>query len=230
MAVYVPLPGSKRTLLPNSRPAGPIDPSEIASLTVRVRSAGDPEALAKKAYELANTPLAQRKYLTHDELEKQHGAKQEDLDKIEHFAQEHDLTVVHRSASERSVVLKGRLGNLLSAFHADVQIYHHATGTYRGRKGEITVPEEISRIVTGIFGFDTRPKRRAPHRQKSVAHNGPGGQNGMAATDFAKRYNFPESLNGAALNGAAQTIAIIELGGGYRNSDLKVFFKEIGTS
>ena len=222
MAIYVPLPGSKRTLHPNSRAAGPINPSEIASLTVRVRSGGDPKALAKKAIDLARTPLAERQYLTHEELEKQYGANQEDLDKIEHFAQEHDLMVVHRSATERSVVLKGKLGDLLAAFHADVQLYHHATGTYRGRRGEITLPEELSHIVTGVFGFDTRPKHRAPHRQKSAALSGPGGQNGVAATDFATRYNFP-----ANLDGTGQTIAIIELGGGYRSSDLGVFFNEI---
>lgn len=225
MAVYVPLPGSRRTLRPNSRAAGPINPSEIASLTVRVRSGGDPKALAKKAYDLASTPLAQRQYLTHEELEKQNGASQDDLDKIEHFAQEHDLMVVHRSAAERSVVLKGKLGDLLAAFHADVQIYHHASGTYRGRKGEIMLPEELSKIVTGVFGFDTRPKHRAPHRQKSAALSGPGGQNGVAATDFATRYKFP-----ANLDGTGQTIAIIELGGGYRSSDLKLFFKEIGVT
>src|SRR5271154_6890797 len=155
MALYVPLPGSKRALLPNSRLAGPIDPSEIASVTVRVRSAGDPASLAQKAYELATTRMADRRYLTHEELEQQHGAKQEDLDKIEHFAQEHDLTVVHRSAAERSIVLKGKLGDLLSAFHADVQIYHHASGTYRGRPGEIALPQELSDVVTGVFGFGT---------------------------------------------------------------------------
>jgi kumamolisin len=227
MAVYIPLPGSQRNLLPNSRLAGPINLSEIASLTVRLRSVGDPEALVRKTYDLAATPLATRKYLTHAELEKQFGTSQDDLDKIEHFAQEHDLTVVHRSGAERSVVLQGKLGDLLAAFHADVQIYHHSTGTYRGRRGEITLPEELSKIVTGIYGFDTRPKYRAPHRQKSAAHNGPGGQNGVAATEFASRYNFPTAHNGTALDGSGQTIAIIELGGGYRSSDLNVFFKEI---
>jgi kumamolisin len=165
------------TLLPNFRPAGPIDPSEIESITVRVRSREDPQALVKIVYVLARTPLANRKYLTHEELEKQYGANQEDLDKIEHFAQEHGLMVVHRSAAERSVVLKGKLGDLLAAFHADVQMYHHAMGTYRSRTGEITLPEELSNIVTGVFGFDTRPKHRAPHRQKSAALSGPGGQN-----------------------------------------------------
>ena len=48
MVAYVPLPGSKRILMANSRAAGPIDPTEIASLTVRIRSEGDPQALLRK--------------------------------------------------------------------------------------------------------------------------------------------------------------------------------------
>jgi hypothetical protein len=76
MAVYVPLPGSRRELLHESRAAGPIDPSEEASITVRVRPAQDPKALEKLAYELARTPLAERKYLTHQELEAQYGAQE----------------------------------------------------------------------------------------------------------------------------------------------------------
>jgi kumamolisin len=230
MTSYVSLPGSERTLLPNSRIAGPIDSSEIASLTVRVRSAGDPKDLAKKAYELAATPLAQRTYMTHEELEGQYGAKPDDLDKIEHFAQEHNLTVVHRSAAERCVVLRGALRDLLAAFPADVQMYHHATGTYRGRKGEIRVPQELSGVVTGVFGFDTRPKHRAPHKQKTAAVSGPGGKNGLPATQFAARYKFPSKQQNSVLDGTGQTIAIIELGGGYRSSDLKAFFAEIGVA
>src|SRR5271155_1013311 len=230
MTKYIPLPGSTRTLMPNSRPAGPIDSSEIASVTVRVRSVGNPESLAKTAYDLSKTPVAERKYLSYDELEKQHGASQEDLDKIEHFAQQHDLTVVYRSAPERCVTLKGKLGDLLSAFHADVQIYHHSTGTYRGRRGEIAMPSELSGVVTGVFGFDNRPKHREPTLRKARAQDGPGGNNGVAATDFATRYNFPVNQNGVALDGEGQTIAIIELGGGYRNSDLQIFFREIGVA
>ena len=227
MTVYVPLPGSTRSLMPNSRPAGAIDPTEIASLTVRVRSKDGGASLVKAAYDLAKIPLAQRTYLTREELENKHGASPDDLDKIEHFAQQHNLTVVHRSSAERHVVLKGKLGDLLSAFHAEVQIYHHSSGTYRGRRGEITVPNELANIITGVFGFDTRPKHRAPNRAKGSAHAGPGGQNGVAATDFATRYKFPANQGGMTLDGSGQTIAIIELGGGYRNSDLQLFFKEL---
>jgi len=160
MAGYVPLPGSNKSLLPNSRPAGPVNPSELASLTVRVRSAGDPKALQRRVYEQAAKPLAKREYLTHEQLAEQHGASKEDLDKVEAFAQQHDLFVVRRSAPARTIELRGKLADLRAAFHADVGMYHHSTGTYRGRQGEIAVPQELQPIITGVFGFDTRPKHR----------------------------------------------------------------------
>jgi kumamolisin len=228
MSVYVPLGGTRRALLPNSRPAGPVDTNETASITVRLRSRGNPAALVAKAYELANKPLAQRTYLTHAQLEKMHGADPADLDRIEHFAQSHNLMVVHRSVAERSIVLRGRLGDLLNAFHADLLMYHHATGTYRGRRGEISVPQELQPLITGIFGFDTRPKHRSRHRAKHVAFGGPGGSDGVASTQFARRYRFPARQGSTVLDGSGQTIALIELGGGFRNSDLQAYFKEIG--
>lgn len=227
MTSYVPLPGSKRTLLPNSQPAGPVNRSEIDSITVRLRPSGDGEALQQFVDEQSKKPLKDRQYLTREELAKRHGASAKDMDLVEHFAQQHNLVVVHRSAAEHSIVLKGKLGDLLNAFPADVQLYHHAGGTYRGRRGEISIPDSLKDVVTGIFGFDTRPKHRSPYRQKLLAAK-PGGQNGVASTDFAKRYNFPTTLNGKPLDGTGQTIAIIELGGGFRASDLNLYFKEIG--
>lgn len=225
MADFVSLPGSKRTPLSNSRLAGPVDRSEPATLTVRVRSIGDLEQLEKSVYEESARPLAERKYLTREQLAQRYGADPHDLDQIEEYAHEHDLVVVHRSAAERSVVLKGKLGDLLDAFPADVQIYHHAAGSYRGRRGEIRIPPHLSGVITGIFGFDTRPKRRAA---RNTASGGPGGQYGVPSTEFAARYQFPSEFGGVKLDGSGQTIGIIELGGGFRRSDLKVYFQEIG--
>src|ERR1700712_5049860 len=153
MTVYAPLPGSHRELLHESRAAGPIDPSEEASVTVRVRPAQDPKALEELAYKLAGSPLAERKYLTHQELEAQYGAKKEDLDLIEHYAQQHNLLVIHRSSGERQVVLQGRLGDILALFPANVQMYHSARGTYRGRTGTIDVPQDLANVVTAVIGL-----------------------------------------------------------------------------
>jgi kumamolisin len=228
MAGYVTLPGSKRSLLPNSRAAGPVDHSEIDSLTIRVRSVGNTQELEKRVYDESVKPLAERTYVSRADLAASHGASAADLDLVEQFAQQHNLMVVHRSAAERSIVLQGALGDLLNAFPAEVGIYHHASGTYRGRRGEISLPKELEGIVTGVFGYDTRPKHRAPHQRKMMAQSGPGGGNGVAATFFAQRYHFPSTYQGKKLDGTGQTIAIVELGGGFRASDLKIFFKEIG--
>ncbi len=228
MAQFNPLRGSNRMLLPNSRSAGPVDLSLVQSITVRVRAIGDIASLERAVYEQSSLPLEKRAYMTREELAKEHGARESDLDLVERYAQQHNLLISHRSAAERSIVLAGKLGNLLKAFPANVRMYHHANGTYRGRRGEISVPEMLTDVVTGIFGFDTRPKHRSPHGRKILAASGPGGENGLAATDFARRYNFPTSFQGETLDGSGQTIGIIELGGGYQTSDLQVFFQEIG--
>jgi len=204
MTIRVTLAGSKRTLLPHSRPADPIDPSEIASLTIRTRSTGDLTALEKRVNEQAGLPLDTRTYLTHEQVAATHGAKAEDLDLIEQLAHEHGLMVVHRNKA-------------------------HSNGSYRGRQGEIQMPKALDGVVTGVFGFDTRPKHRYV-RRGFRASAGPGGQNGVPSTEFAKRYNFPQRYQGQTLDGSGQTVAIIELGGGFRGSDLKVYFNEIGVA
>jgi kumamolisin len=229
MASRVVLAGTRRTPLPNSRPAGPVDLRDFASITVRTRSRGDCAALEHRAQVQALLPLAERTYLTHAELEDAYGARAEDLDLIEQLAQQHDLRVTRRSAAARSIVLHGQLGDLTNLFPADLQMYHHSSGTYRGRLGEILMPKVLDGIVTGIFGFDTRPRRRHTLRAyRARASLDP--SNGVPATVYAKRYDFPETYAGRTLDGSAQTIAIIELGGGFRGSDLKVFFQEIGVA
>lgn len=230
MPTYISLPGSAYAPLPKSRPAGPADRSAVASVTVRVRSAGNVKELEKRAYAESRKPLSERVYMSRADLAASHGADPRDLQLVEDYAQKHDLVVVHRSAAERSIVLKGSLGDLLNAFPAQVEMYHHASGTYRGRRGEISIPGELEGVITGIFGFDTRRKHRSPHRSKLISMSGPGGDNGVAATEFAQRYNFPAQFNGQKLDGSGQTIAIVELGGGYRASDLSAYFQEIGAT
>jgi kumamolisin len=219
-----------RELLPNSRPAGPIDPSETVSITVRTRAGGDVADLEKAVHDLYAQPVDKRQYMSRSELAEKYGARAEDFDAIEHFAQQHNLMVSHRNAAERSLVLTGKLGDLLNAFPADLHMFHHSSGTYRGRRGEILIPSQFKDVITGIFGFDTRPKHRSPARLRRTGAAGPGGSNRVAATEFAKRYNFPTEHNGTKLDGSEQCIAIIELGGGFNSSDLNIFFKEIGVT
>jgi len=213
----VTLHGSQRKPLANSRAAGPADPAEIASITVRVRPANDIAALAATVEKLYARTLAKRTYLTREQLTRRHGARREDLDAVECFAQRHNLIVSHRSAAERSLTLTGKLGDVLDAFPARVRMFEHSTGTYRGRSGGISIPHEFKSIITGVFGLDTRPRVKSSYRPR--AH----GVAGLVpATEFAKRYNFPK------LDGAGQCIGVIELGGGFTHNDLHAYFRDIG--
>ena len=225
---FVPLPGSGRELLPQSRTAGSIDPTEIVNLTIRTRAANNFPDLEAQVLALYQTPLKDRQYFTRAQLVQQFGARAEDFNAVEQLAQQNNLVVSRRNSAQRTIVLSGRLGDLLNAFKADVHIFHHSTGTYRGRRGEIYVPKGFEDIITAILGFDTRPKHKSPHSRRSFSASGPGGQNGVAATEYAKRYNFPTTHGGTTLDGTGQCIAIIELGGGFNNTDLQVYFQEVG--
>ncbi|KAF8919091.1 hypothetical protein BGZ58_004737, partial [Dissophora ornata] len=227
MLGYVPLGYSNSELQSDSLPSDPVDRSEITIITIRVRSVGDIRALEQKVYELSKEKLEDRTFLTHEQLAEQYGASAQDLDLVEQHAQKHSVSALRRSAAERSIVLKGTLGNLLDAFPAEVVMCGHSTGTYRARRGEIYVPLGLDNIIIGIFGYDTRPNLRHGSRQQAMAVGGPGRRKGVAAYEYAKRYNFPTTANGVPLDGSGQTIALIELDGGFRMSDLEIYFKEI---
>jgi kumamolisin len=228
--IHVPLPGSNRELLPGSRAAGAVDPKQVASLTIGTRARNDFARLEQEVLALYQKPLKDRQYFTRADLTQRFGARTEDFDAIERLAQKHSLVVSHRDAARRSIVLTGRLSDLLNAFKADVHLFHHATGTYRGRQGEIYIPKELDGVITAILGFDTRPKHKSPGRHRGFNADGPGPENGKVATDFAERYNFPTESAGTTLDGTGQCIAIIELGGGFNTSDLEVFFQEAGVA
>ena len=160
---FIPLAGSRHQPLAQSRPAGPLDSSEVISITVRTRPASSDNDLERKVAEIYSQPIASREYVAPEEIATEHGADPHDLDLIETYAQKHNLVVSHRSEAERSLVLTGKLADLISAFPADLHLVHHSTGSFRARRGEIMIPEQLKGIITGIFGYDTRPKQKAPY-------------------------------------------------------------------
>jgi kumamolisin len=193
---------------------------------VRTASKTDPSELSEAVNTIYSQPLKGRTYLTHDQLESQFGSSKEVQDDVEDFAQHFHLTVVRRSTADRMVLLRGTLGDLARAFKADLAIYHHTVGTYRGRSGIISIPESLEGKIVGVFGLDSRPKRRIGRRDRTTFQDDDGGQNqGLTGADFAAHYQFPTQSNGVTLDGTGQTVALIELGGGFENSDLTTFFQ-----
>ncbi len=214
-----PLAGSDRAPLPGARVSGKIDPDEIARVTVVLRPRSSSSRARAAALEEMSIRLPRdRNYPTRGEFAVQHGATQEDLAKVESFAREYGLVMVEESAARRSVVLSGTLAQLGRAFGVKLERYRHPKGVFRGRTGPIYLPADVAPLVLAVLGLDNRPQGRSHVRIRQA----PGGT-AYTPPKVAGLYSFPSNLDGSG-----QSIAVVELGGGYVASDLQTYFSKLG--
>ncbi len=215
---YVKLPGSERKPMPGAAKSGTLDPNEPMQVTVVLRErpthANEPSL---------DELVASGKRVSRDQYAERYGADPKDVKEVEKFAHAHGLKVGRVDLPARTVALTGSCSALTKAFQVELAAYQYKGKTYRLRTGAVNIPTELSGIVVGVHGLDNRPQATTHFR---VATNA----SAAAATSYtalqvAKAYNFPTSVNGKG-----QTIAIIELGGGYTQSDLNTYFSSLGIS
>jgi kumamolisin len=201
----VPLPGSERAPRAGARAAGPVDLGERIAVSVVVRPR---EPLPEPT---GGAPL------TRAELAERHGADPADLERVERFAAEQGLEVVERSAPRRTLALAGTAGQLQQAFGVELSRCEDDAGSFRCRSGPLLVPADLVDVVEAVLGLDDRPQARAQFR---IA---PRATRSFSPPELARLYDFP-----AGADGSGQTIAIIELGGGFRTEDLAAYFSGLG--
>jgi len=209
---------------------GSVDPEEHISVTVLLRRRSGTNAVARLVEGLTAQPPLARRHLSRAEFAEAHGAADEDIQAIEAFAHDHALDIVEVKPAERRVVLSGSAASLSDAFGVELARYDHpsGTGTYRGRVGPVHVPENLADIVVGVFGLDNRPQAYPHHRLNRQSQAEGQAQAHAAGSSFtppqlAKFYDFPEDADGSG-----ECIALIELGGGFRTSDLTAYFNKLG--
>jgi kumamolisin len=223
----VPLTGSERPAVPLAQVLGPADPAERLEVSVIVRRR-DNEGLRRRVAKLAAGDRSDG-ILTRQQFAIQHGADPNDFGALRAFALAHALVVVQESAPRRTMVLSGTVAQFDAAFGLQLQRWSHDAGTYRGHTGAIALPAELDGIIEAVLGLDNRPQakphfriRRATGHVRSIAKTAP--PVSYTPVEVASLYEFP------AGNGAGQCVALIELGGGYRPTDLATYFKGLGLS
>ncbi|HSY27602.1 MAG TPA: protease pro-enzyme activation domain-containing protein, partial [Burkholderiaceae bacterium] len=220
------IPGSKRAVMSNAKVAGAVPANQQIEITVRLRSGHDRTALHTQTMSADKHP-ANRKILSREEFASKYGASADDVAKIETFAKQNDLSVTSIDRGQRHVVLSGTVAAMNKAFGTTLEQYQHPNGTYRGRVGELTAPNDIVAIIEGVFGLDDRPQASAKFqvRQKSKAAKAkaPAADSSFTVPQVAKIYNFPQGGDGSG-----QCIGLIELGGGSRSADIKAYFSGLG--
>lgn len=207
-AGYVPVGEGVRAALPDEQRTGSPDPGERVRVTVVLRRATPVDLPRRPAQPLRREQFAAR-----------HGALTEDIDQVQRFAAANGLAVESADPVRRTVVIEGTLGALTEAFATTVATARYQGGSFRALTEPVHVPETLGQIVVGVFGLDTRPIA-AP---RSVLIRPEAARSSFSPPDLAALYHFPPDFNGSG-----QTIAIIELGGGFRTDDLNTYFTGLG--
>jgi kumamolisin len=225
MPELVPLPGSERTELPDARPAGKLHAHTRITATLLLRRR------AEVPDDLVTGPVT----LSSREFGNRYGAVQADIDLVTSVLGRYKLSVSDVHAESRRVKVSGTVAEMEAAFGTSLSqvTSPHLDGsgrvTHRYRSGGLSVPAELDGVVLAVLGLDDRPQARTQFRRRispdTVAPKAAaaGAPTSLTALQVASLYKFP-----AGTDGTGQTIAIIELGGGYTAADLQTYFSGLG--
>jgi kumamolisin len=239
----IALPGSTRKAMPDARLLRRSDPAAKIRISIFARrNPSPPAAVLLKAKAINHQPIASRTYLNSKEFDQLYGGSRSDLAAITKFARASKLRVVDSSVSKRRILVEGTVGDVERAFGVQLNDYEHKQfGRFRGREGNIYVPEGLLPIVAGVEGLDTRPAGRT-HRVRSRFESAKLPRGRAAAglktqwpgtffpPQLATLYNYPDSTDGAgqniavfAFNGSGSS----DPRGGYSLPALKTYYQSV---
>lgn len=216
-----PLRGSERNAISGARSIGKADPAERLEVSILLRRRDDDQLKARISKLTAGDQSDG--CLDRAAFARQFGADPGDIAAVRNFAGQHGLAVVQEDAARRTVILSGTVAQFNGAFGVELQQCEHDGGTYRGRTGPIHLPDELIDIVEAVLGLDNRPQARPNFRNRTPHGNvnwraATGDPSSFTPPQLATLYRFPTGT------GQGQCIGLIELGGGYRTTDLTSYF------
>ncbi|HEV2719367.1 MAG TPA: S53 family peptidase, partial [Thermoanaerobaculia bacterium] len=224
MSNMVILPGGKKVPVRGARVVGEVDPEHLMSVTAVLRP--------KAGFNVEAHLASGAEPMSREEFAALHGADSDDVAHVAAYAGEQHLTVSDVNVGGRTMVLTGRTGDMENAFGVDFKMYVTPDNQrYRGREGDIYVPAELDGVITAVLGLDDRAAA-APHFRRAARADAPRIPIAAKAAAATKTFNAPEiaALYGFPphLTGGGQCVGIIELGGGFRQSDMKAYFGPLG--
>src|SRR5215472_7261986 len=204
----VPLKGSTRK------------PFDVSRLGAFASHAKEGEPITVSVLLARKTPIHPGVRVTREQFAERHCADPNSAEVVRSFAAEYGLSVEEPAErGRRTLYLTGSPEAMEKAFGVSLQAHTTAAGVLRLREGEITVPEELASHVVAVLGLDNRPQAK-PHCRSAKPR---AGNVSYTPVQVASFYGFP-----ANAKATGQTIALLELGGGYRTADITAYFKSLG--
>jgi kumamolisin len=176
-----------------------------ATLVLRRKAEVPPEVLAEP--------------IPREEFERRYGADAADADAVADAVRAAGARVVGVDLGERLMRISGTASVLQRLFGTELQLVDAGDHTFRQRTGPLVVPNELQGRVTAVLGLDDRAQGRTNFRVLPAA----AATAGYTPVQVGAMYRFPPGTDGSG-----RTVAIIELGGGFAQSDLDAYFSGLG--
>jgi len=158
-----------------------------------------------------------------------YGADGRDIDAVRTVLADAGLSIGAVDEPSRRMQVAGRVSAVGAVFGATLTRTTSPDPTtgqlveHRHRTGELSVPAELGGVVVAVLGIDDRPQARAHFQVAGTGQHAAAAGVSYTPLQLGQAYAFP-----AGIDGAGQTLAIIELGGGYAQSDLDTYFAGLG--
>jgi kumamolisin len=209
--VMMPVFKTSHMPAPPGQRVSDVDPEGIVELSVVLRPGAVPDAASH----------AGGKELSHAEYRRRHGTPEEVMARVRDVARQHGMVVSFEDSGAHLMKLRGTYAQAMAAFQPEeIGVFQMAAGRRLvARSGHLTVPDSIADDVVAVMGFDQRPVAK-PHFRL-----GPNATGAYTPPQVAAAYQFPTGVTGAG-----QTVALIELGGGYDAASVDAYFASLGVA
>lgn len=169
--------------------------------------------------------------LTREEYARAHACDPAMIEGLTSYAKAHGLKVVDADPVTHIVRLQGTVAQAEAAFRPGALGRYARDGReFIARSGSLSVPAPLADHVTAVMGFDQRPVakpffivRPGEAGGKPGAVSAHAGGTSYTPIQIAQHYGFPTNVTGTG-----QTIALIELGGGYNATQMATYFSGLG--
>ncbi|HEX4722725.1 MAG TPA: S53 family peptidase [Pseudonocardiaceae bacterium] len=211
---HVLLPGSSRPPLTGVEHVGPVNPADEIDFTVVLRRRADlPRDLVEGPDTVSRSEFAQR-----------FGADPNDIDRVTTVFQAAGVRITDVHPGSRRLAAAGPASAVNALFRTELSVVLNqpligdGPFRHRARSGDLRVPAALDGIITAVLGLDSRQQAR-PRLRYNAHEDAKPTNTSYNPPILADVYNFPPDADGSG-----QTAAIIELGGGFGQSDLDTYF------
>ena len=210
----VSFPKSVRRARPGETMTGKSDAQRVISVSIIV-----------KRKNALNLEALGGRHVSQVEFAEKYGADPSAFEQLRAFAHGTGLAVDEGASSlaRRTIVMRGPIRKVEQAFGVTLNEYQREGKAYFSYEGAISMDQDYADLVEAVLGLDDHPAAQPHFRLYDKKKIVPALDSSFNPPQVAQLYGFPTDVT---VKG--QTIGIIELGGGYKPSDLSAYFTGLG--